>query len=803
MIRARIAVWGFLAMTLSVLMTGCDGKEKRIARHLEKGNASFQKADYEKARIEFKNVLKMDPKNISALFAQALVQEKLKNWREAAGFYRAVLEQQSNHVGANSKLSRIMYMARAHDQALELAEMVLKEKPQDAQALAVRGSIKALRKDLPGAISDAQAALKAEPGHADAAVLLTSLYQQNKQEQEAVNVLKGAIAEHNPQEIALTNLLAQIYAKQGNTDETIRLLRSVIQKEPKNIAHRVQLARFFVMLKKDGEAEQVMREAVKDDPDNVESKLHLINYLSSKKSKESAEQELLAFIAREPNQYSLRFNLAALYESMRDLDKTQQQYQEIIKLDDRGPDGLKARSRLAMTFVQQQKIEEAKLLLNEVLQENSKDNEALMLRGKIFLRQNNFSGAVADFRSILRAQPDSTEVMLLLARAHVLNKESSLAIDTLKKAISINPKSSVLQIELTQVLLQSGQVQPAIKQIEEALKVVPEKLALLENLFQIQMGQRDFASAQQTADKIIALDSTQALGYYLSGLTQQVQSQHDSAIKQFETALQQSSERAEVFPAVVSALVKSMLVKKKPDQVIARLNVELKKRPNNFIAHNLYGELLLSQKKPDQAIVEFQKVIKINPAFSIAYRNLGVANLAHQDKNAAIAVLREGIKVGNDPEMLYITLASWYEAWGDYDTAITEYKAAYHAQQNSPRLANNLAMLLVSYKQDQASLDLASNLIQKLSGTENPAYLDTIGWVQYKRGDFNNAVTSLEQAIQIAQDEPLLNYHLGMARFKKGETELARQNLKKSLEAKVEFNGINEARAVLAKIDGS
>ena len=110
---------------------------------------------------------------------------------------------------------------------------------------------------------------------------------------------------------------------------------------------------------------------------------------------------------------------------------------------------------------------------------------------------------------------------------------------------------------------------------------------------------------------------------------------------------------------------------------------------------------------------------------------------------------------------------------------------------------NNLAMLLVSNKTDKESLDRAGKLIEKLQDLENPAYMDTIGWVYYSRDELDQALPVLQQAVAAAPGHPLLQYHLAMVQYKKGDLVGARKNLQGALDVKKDFKGIKEAKALL------
>ena len=65
---------------------------------------------------------------------------------------------------------------------------------------------------------------------------------------------------------------------------------------------------------------------------------------------------------------------------------------------------------------------------------------------------------------------------------------------------------------------------------------------------------------------------------------------------------------------------------------------------------------------------------------------------------------------------------------------------------------------------------------------ENGAYIDSLGWVYYKKGMFEEARIELERASEIIGDDPVIHDHLGDVYFKIGDLDKARESWEKSLE---------------------
>ena len=74
---------------------------------------------------------------------------------------------------------------------------------------------------------------------------------------------------------------------------------------------------------------------------------------------------------------------------------------------------------------------------------------------------------------------------------------------------------------------------------------------------------------------------------------------------------------------------------------------------------------------------------------------------------------------------------------------------------------------------------------------DNAAYIDSLGWVYFKKGIFDKAVEELERASLLLAD-PVIYDHLGDAYLKKRNVEKAKQNWRKSLELDANQDKVKE-----------
>jgi len=83
---------------------------------------------------------------------------------------------------------------------------------------------------------------------------------------------------------------------------------------------------------------------------------------------------------------------------------------------------------------------------------------------------------------------------------------------------------------------------------------------------------------------------------------------------------------------------------------------------------------------------------------------------------------------------------------------------------------------------------------------DDPVISDTLGWVYYNKGAYLKALSHLKDSVRKDPESVAARYHLGMAYFKKGELNDAREELTKALKRKKDFKGSEEAKRVLKEI---
>ena len=104
------------------------------------------------------------------------------------------------------------------------------------------------------------------------------------------------------------------------------------------------------------------------------------------------------------------------------------------------------------------------------------------------------------------------------------------------------------------------------------------------------------------------------------------------------------------------------------------------------------------------------------------------------------------------------------------------------------------------YAEDGKNLDEALTLVRRALeiDPENGAYLDSMGWVYYQRGDYEKARSFLEKALQFVED-PVIYDHLGDTALKANNPQAALRYWEKSLEMEPIQGRVSEKINLLKK----
>jgi tetratricopeptide (TPR) repeat protein len=250
----------------------------------------------------------------------------------------------------------------------------------------------------------------------------------------------------------------------------------------------------------------------------------------------------------------------------------------------------------------------------------------------------------------------------------------------------------------------------------------------------------------------------------------------------------------------LQGLVASLVRSDRAAEAEAFLSDYSKQNPDNLLVKTLLGQLLAGQGDSTEAKAMLESTLESDESWLPAYTAL--AGLEGDNIAAQIDIYERGLEAVPGSQELALLLGTALERNDRIEEAIAVYSKALEANSELPAVANNLAALLADYRTDRGSLERAFELAAQFEGSDNPAFVDTLGWVYYRLGDYEKALPLLEAAVDSAGQVPVLRYHLGMVYFALGREVRAFEELEKAVSdaGDRKFTGIEDAVTTLEKL---
>lgn len=792
---ARCGLFAF-SLIAAVLISGCESPEEKVASYLASAQELYEQKDLLKAELEVKNALQIQPKNGAANFLLAEIAETRQDYPKMAASLRAAIESIPDFTEARVKLGTLYALGGAMDRAQEQLDYLKALNIDTALVKVFTARLLVMDGDFESARIQLEEVLEQDPSNSPALGMLAGIAATKDLDAALVLIERGIAVTDNARPLRLLRL--QLLIQAGRTSEIENEYKTLIADYPDESVFSYQYARFLVEQGRIDDVEQVLRQVIERQPDEVQPRLALTQFIVGAQGPEAAEKLLRELVADKPDMLELRTVLAQYLRENGRLDEAFTEYETISQQAGNDDVGLTARAKLAGIHMLRDELEESEKILNDILLTDSMNIEALILRGVMYTSQEDYRDAVSDFRNALRKDPQNQRAQLLLARAHKRAGDSVLAKDAYRRALEAFPDDALAPLELAMLLIADDNNKGAEEVLRDRLTVAPRDGRAARALIVLLRSTDRMDNAKEEAKKLSALEGQAAVGQYLLGTVYFAEQDYLSA----ETAFRSSLDAVPLAREPIQGLVLSLVRSGKSTQAKAFLEDFTTQYPENLWAKTLLGQVLAGEGDTEAAAAILESTLQSNEFWLPAYTTL--AGLQNDDVMAQIDVYKRGLEALPGSQELALLLGTAYERNGRIEEAIAAYENALESNADLPAVANNLASLLSDYRTDKVSYERALTLARQFESSNNPAFMDTLGWIYYRLGDFEKAIPLLEDAVGKTGQIPVLRYHLGMAYFRNGQTALAKEQLQDVMDSESEsFTGFQEAKATFAELMGN
>lgn len=741
--KLRIPV---LALVAFLIASGCARTpQQKEAKFLENGKKYMLRKDYARAALEFRNAVRVMPKDAEAYYQLGL--SELNGGRLSAGVaaLKKATELNPQHAGAQVKLAELMALSGIRDIATDgekRMEDVLRSSPDNIDAL----DALALNEFQLGKWQDAQMhlmqALDKFPQSVDSAVALARL-------DLARGDLKGA-------ELVLTKLVTEA---------------------PQSPEARTALGQLYLLARQPAQAEPEFRAALKIKPDFPLALLGLASTQVRLGQKEQAEQTYRTLSALPDGQYK---NIYPMY--LFDEGKHDSSIKEFERLARQDPADRGTRTKLVAAYLQTKRLQDAERVLRAALKENPKDLDALVQRSQVLLQAGKDAEAEGDLNQVLRYKPDAARAHYLLAHVYRARQDSGRERQELNEALRLEPELLQARIELAQALIETNSGKTALTILDATPDQQKNRLGVLIERVWALLAMNADTEARKYVDHGLKFMRVPDL------LTQ------DSFLKfrgkDYAGAIAAAKEALAKDPENVKALrlmASGYLAQKQPAAARQALQEHAGQHPKSEAIEQFLGEWLLASGDFEQARAALAAAKAANP--NSAGLNMALARLAISEGklDEGRKILSEIASSNGANSEAHLWLGTLEVKAGDHSAAIEEFRKALVVDDRNVLALNNLAYLLAKFGNTDEALKFAQRACEL--APENADVQGTLGWVLYRKGLYEAALKYLQEAVKrdgesSTENAAIRKYYLSEAYLKLGDRQSGMQALQAAIKIK-------------------
>ena len=742
-----------LAALLAGVISGCGSAEDSSARFIESGKQLVEQGELDKARLEFRNALQINPLEAEGYYQLALIDEKAQNWKNMYSNLVTVESLQPEHVPAIIKLGQLRLVSGQLDEAMAQAEKALSLEPENQDAILLKATVYIKQENFGMADKEISRVLAADPKSMEGLTARVMLYKNSGQSTKALAAADEALALY-PDAMPLKLIKLSIYQENNNYPAIEAFYRELLPEYPNESWVAVSLAKVLSeSMNRYDDARAVLEEYVANNPDDTETMMVLVALINSR-DQDLAMKKLDEFIAAKPDNQDLRF---AKIEILSRQGKQQQMIAElesIIAAEPNSAIGLRARATVAGIKAQSGEYAEAEAMVNEVLAISSEHEEALLLKAKLQLRDEQYDAAISSLRILIRNNAELDEALVLLAQTYSLTGSSDLAENSFRQALAANPANSQAALSVASVLMRSNDLDRTETVLVRALEGNRANDELLQALAQVRILKRDWAGTQEAID---GLTSSSALTHLLTAQMYQGLNDGTLAVAEYEAALKMD-------PSLTRALQQVMVIyfeQDQKEQIKTFLNEHIRNHPELNNGYLVLADYYRMEGDLAEAIATIDRGLAKDSEWTAGYSLKANLHYLNNEPDAAIAAFEQGMRQAPDNNQLALQLASTHETKQEYERARALYEEVIARDPSIDVAANNLASLLSDQFESAENLQRALVLSSRFRDSEQPYFADTFGWVNYKLGNYDEARPALERAAADINAIALFHYHLG------------------------------------------
>jgi tetratricopeptide (TPR) repeat protein len=729
--------------------------EARARRYMTSGDAYTAKHQNSRALIEYKRAVQAKPEWSEAHYKLAKAYEIEGDAVNAYREYAHTGDLDMSNTDAHIKAGMLLLGAGEFEAARTRAELGLTNSPNSVPANILLGSALAGLNETDKAIKQIEQAISLDPSYAPAWTAL------------------GAVQFHS-----------------GGNARAAEAFQKAVELAPRSVDARVALANYQWASGDTKASEATLKAALALDAANsdVHRTLALL-YLSTHRAAE-AEPHFQALISQPGG----RLALADYYAGVGDREKAM----TVLRGLETGSDKNEAKAaslRIASLEYSSGRQKDAYAIVDRVIHDNPKYEGARVAKARMLLIDGKLDEAAKEAQEAVNLAAGSVAAQYTLGLTAIARNDRAAAERAFQSVLKLNPRADAARLQLARLQLARGEAAEALKAAEQVSDDRPDDVDAAVLMSRSLRAQGDLSRAERELAQRISRNPDSAPLHVERGWVALQGNEVPAARKSFEDALRLAPNS---YDALVG-LVTTDIAQRNTAVARARVAEWQKRAPNDPQVKILAARVALASGDTAEAEQTLRGVVTTDPSQLDAYDLLGRIAVANGQLDRALTDYQALAERAHAPAGPLTLVGMIHEARGDRDSAKQQYERALAVDSNAGVAANNLAWMYAEDGRLDEALKLATVAQAQL---KRPEADDTLGWVYYRKGLVQHAISAFERAAAKAPTNPTYQYHLGLAHLKQGNDAQGRAALKRALAMKSDFNGADEARKALAEPPG-
>jgi tetratricopeptide (TPR) repeat protein len=586
--------------------------------------------------------------------------------------------------------------------------------------------------DWEGSIEEYKKAMELSPNDSVIHAAMAQTYFNDRKRDEAIKAAETAI-KLNPDNIGAHRLLRDVYLSrlddfrrrvatvttqeyEATVDKAIEEYEHIVRIDPSNRQDFIMLATLYRLDDNPEKAAEVLKRHINLDPGSETGVIQLARLYMDSGSNAEAIELLQSFLKTQATADGAMDLLGDAFSEIGDSAQAAEAYKRAFQLNG-DPE---TRNKYADALFEDNRLDEAAKLYEEILAEDRRNGAVLSRLGQIYRQQTKYAQAR----------------------------------EALNRALALNRNDLGIRFNLVLVDRDEGNIEDGIRSLREILDA--------------------------TEKTRYNPEERRSRAFFLThlGLLQSLLLRYDEAVATFQQVRELSD--AADRPRIDRLIGDTYRTAKSLDKAISHLEVAIKEAPESRDLQMAYADAVSAAGRPDDGIRMLQRMVGPEPDLELLSAMAGIYEGAKRFSEAQ-AIVDRALKMFPDEKDVYFLQGALHERQKKFTEAEQAFRKALELDENDPSVLNYLGYMLADRGM---KLDEALMMVTKAVESDpiNGAFLDSLGWVYFKMDRLDLAEQYLKRALIFAANNATMHDHLGDVYFKRGQFREAEASWVKGLQ---------------------